>query len=201
MYFSSTFQTSSTSQKIRQLARTTGLPSSVCRSIIETSGADSDPENVLIAAREILLMLHRRKIEIVPVFVESEENLHADAASRLQSLPDWHLPRLLFERIKILWGSPSIDLFATKDSAQVARFFAWGRDAEAEAFDALAQLWNFDLAYAFPPPQIISRVLQKIEAASGTFILITPFWPAQKWFASIQLLKVVEVRKIPPLLQ
>ena len=78
------------------------------------------------------------------------------------------------------------------------RFFAWGRDSEAEAFDALAQLWDFDLAYAFPPPQIISRVLQKIEASSGTFILITPFWPAQKWFASIQLLKVVEVRKIPP---
>ena len=34
----------------------------------------------------------------MPVFVASEENLHADAASRLQSLPDWHLPRLLFDR-------------------------------------------------------------------------------------------------------
>ena len=36
------------------------------------------------------------------------------------------------------------------------------------------------------------------SAEDGTFILITPFWPAQKWFASILLLKVVEVRKIPP---
>ena len=153
---------------------------------------------LLIVAREILLELHRRRIEIVPVFVASEENLHADAASRLQSLPDWHLPRLIFDRIAILWGCPDIDLFATKESSQVQRFFAWGRDEEAEAFDALAQLWNFKLAYAFPPPQIIPRVLQKIEVSSGTFILVTPFWPAQKWFASIQLLRVVEVRRIPP---
>ena len=151
---------------------------------------------LLTVAREILL-LHRRNIEIVPVYVASEENLHADAASRLHSLPYWCLSRLLFDRIVTLWGSLEIDLFATKSSMKAARFFAWGSDAEAEAFDALAQLWDFNLAYAFPPPQILPRVIQKIRVSSGIFILITPFWPAQKWFAGIPTLKVMEVRKLP----
>ena len=152
---------------------------------------------LLEVARDIHLFLHERRMEIVPVFVASQENLHADAASRLQALPDWHLPRLLFDRLVDEWGSPQIDLFATKDSTHRQRFFAWGEDDEAEAFDALAQMWDFDLAYAFPPPQIIPRVLRKIEASTGAFLLITPYWPAQKWFASIPLLKVMEVRRLP----
>ena len=48
--------------------------------------------HLLEIARRILL--HRRQIEILPVYISSEENLQADAASRLQSIPDWRLPRV-----------------------------------------------------------------------------------------------------------
>ena len=135
--------------------------------------------HLLEIARRILLLLHRRRISILPVYISSEENLQADAASRLQSIPDWRLPRVLFSRLTSVWGEPEIDLFATKESAQVERFFAWNDEEDAEAIDALAREWNFTLAYAFPPPQLIPRV---VKVSTGQFILITPFWPAQKWF-------------------
>ena len=48
------------------------------------------------------------------------------------------------------WTSPDINLFAT--SALILRFFAGGDAPQAEALDALAQPWNYRLAYAFPPP-------------------------------------------------
>ena len=152
---------------------------------------------LMAVAREILLILHRRNIRILPVFVKSEVNLLADAASRFIDLPDWHLPSSIFNRISDRWSKPQIDLFATMESTHLPRFFAWGNDEGAEAFDALAQSWDFHLAYAFPPPPLLPRVIDKIAASTGSFILITPFWPAQKWFPVIQTLKVEEVRRLP----
>ena len=50
----------------------------------------------------------------------------ADAASRFSTLPDWHLPPATFRLIVSRWGLPEVDLFASAESAQVRRFYAWG---------------------------------------------------------------------------
>ena len=145
------------------------------------------------------ILLHRRQLRVRPVFLPSEENLLADAASRFQVLPDWHLHSNLFQQFVRRWGLPEIDLFATHLSAHLDRFFAWGQSQEAEGFDALAQEWNFLLAYAFPPPAIIPRTLMKISLSPGKFILITPFCRAQKWFPLLPNLNVVDLRRLPSL--
>ena len=85
-------------------------------------------------------------------------------------------------------------IFATV-SALTLRFFAWGDALEAEALDALAQPWNFWLAYAFPP--LLLWVVQKISVSSGIFLLVTPFWPAQKWFPAVLDLQVMDVHRLP----
>jgi hypothetical protein len=36
-----------------------------------------------------------------------------------------------------------------------------------------------------------------LERSRGTFLLITPYWDAQTWFASLQALHVVDVRRLP----
>jgi hypothetical protein len=38
-----------------------------------------------------------------------------------------------------------------------------------------------------------------LEAAvvQGTFLLVTPYWEAQTWFASLQALQVEDVRRLP----
>ena len=152
---------------------------------------------LLRIARKILLLLHREDIRILPIFVSSAENLLADAASRRLTPPDWHLPAEIFNIVVSHWQRPEVDLFASQASAHLPRFFAWGDATGAEAFDALAQPWNFRLAYAFPPPPLLLRVALKIEASSGEFILITPHWPSQKWFPTILGLRVVDVRRLP----
>ena len=152
---------------------------------------------LLQIATRILLFAHEHQVRILPVFIPSAENLLADAASRFQSLPDWHLRPDVFQRLVDLWGLPRIDLFASQASAQTQRFFAWGDAAGAMAFDALAQTWSFPMAYAFPPPAILPRTIQKIAASTGTFILLTPFWPSQKWFPLLLDLQVVDFRRLP----
>ena len=152
---------------------------------------------LLEIAREVLLLAHELRVVILPAYIASEENLHADAASRQTELPDWHLDRGVFDDLALLWGLPEIDLFASTESTQVRRFFAWGEAPEAMAYDALAHLWSFSLAFAFPPPPLLPRVLRKIEESTGLFILVTPFWPSRKWFPVLLGMRIQAVRRLP----
>ena len=122
--------------------------------VIRQGGTQSLP--LLRLATTILPFAHAQAIRILPVFVPSEENLLADAASRFRSLPDWRLREDVFRQIVERWGLPEVYLFATTASAHLPRFFAWGDAPAAEAYDALSQTWNFLLAYAFPPPALLS---------------------------------------------
>jgi hypothetical protein len=131
------------------------------------------------------------------VFIPSEENIQADAASKFLSIPDWHLSPRVFDQISSLKGLPLINLFASRHSAQTRRFFAWNAADRLEAIDALSQRWHFSLAYLFPPISLLKRVVRKLETSRGTFLLVTPFWDAQTWFASLQALAVEDVRRLP----
>ena len=153
--------------------------------------------DLLEEAERILLLLHRRQLRIMPAFIPSEENLQADAASRFQLLPDWHLDPLIFRMISSLWGPPQIDLFASLQSAQTTRFMSWRAADSPEAIDALSMRWDFELAYLFPPIPLLKRVVRKLELSRGVFLLVTPYWEAQTWFASLQALRVLEVRRLP----
>jgi hypothetical protein len=138
-----------------------------------------------------------RQLRILPAFIPSEENLQADAASRFQLVLDWHLDPRVFQRISSLWGPPQIDLFASRQSAQTTSFMSWRAADSPEAIDALSMRWNFDLAFLFPPIPLLKRVVRKLELSRGTFLLVTPYWDAQTWFASLQALLILEVRCLP----
>ena len=97
-------------------------------------------------AEKILLLAHQRHLRILPAFITSEENRQADAASRFQSLPDWHLSPDVFLQIVACKGLPQIDLFASRLSAQLSRFFSWDAADSPESLDALCQIWDFNLA-------------------------------------------------------
>jgi hypothetical protein len=132
-----------------------------------------------------------------PAFIPSEENIQADAASRFQSIPDWQLAPRVFHQISSLRGPPLINLFASRRSAQMRRFFAWNAADNPETIDALSQKWDFNLAYLFPPIPVLKRVIRKLESSRGTYLLVTPYWDAQTWFASLQALAVEDVRRLP----
>jgi soluble lytic murein transglycosylase-like protein len=80
--------------------------------------------------------------------------------------------------------------------AQTRRFFAWNAANRPEAINALSQKWDFSLAYLFRPIPL-KRVIRKLESSRGTYLLVTLFWVAQMWFASLQALAVEDVRRLP----
>jgi hypothetical protein len=136
-------------------------------------------------------------VRLLPVYIPTEENILADAASHFQEIPDWRLHPVIFKAITARWGLPVIDLFARDASKQTERFFSWNAFDNPEGIDALCQRWDFPLAYAFPPVALLKRVVKKLESSRGIFNLISPMWEAQTWLASLLTLKVLEVRRLP----
>jgi hypothetical protein len=153
--------------------------------------------DLLEEAEKILLLLHQHQFRILPAFIPSVENVQADAASRFQLVPDWHLDPSVFRRILSLWGPPQIDLFTSLQLAQTTRFMSWRAADSPEAIDVLSMRWNFALAYLFPPIHLLKRVVRKLELSRGVFLFVTPYWEAQTWFASLQALQVLDVRRFP----
>lgn len=80
------------------------------------------------------------------------------------------------------FGSPDIDLFATRVNTKCKDYVSWTRDPEAIAIDAFTLQWNKFFFYAFPPFILINRVLQKVKAEKAIGILVVPDWPAQPWY-------------------
>jgi hypothetical protein len=124
-------------------------------------------KRLLEEAERILLLFHQRQLRIMPAFIPSEENLQADAASRFQLVPDWHLDPRVFRQISSLWGPPQIDLFTSLQSMQTTRFMSWRAADSPEAIDALSMRWDFALAYLFPPIPLLKRVVRVVRSCQG----------------------------------
>jgi hypothetical protein len=150
-----------------------------------------------VEAEKALVMAHQMSVRILLVYIPTGENILEDAASCFQEIPDWHLHLFVSRAIAARWGLPMIDLFASYASEQTQRFYSWDASDNPEGVDALSQRWDFSLAYAFTPIALLKRVVKKLETSQGTFILVSPLWEAQTWLASLLMLKVLEVRRLP----
>lgn len=68
----------------------------------------------------------------------------------------------LFQLLADRFGLPMVDLFASQNKHQILRFFTRFPTLTAEAVDALHSPWPPRLLYAFPPLQLIPRVIRKM---------------------------------------
>uniref|UniRef100_A0A8D9B996 Protein P n=2 Tax=Cacopsylla melanoneura TaxID=428564 RepID=A0A8D9B996_9HEMI len=119
---------------------------------------------------------------LIARFIPGRYNTWADNLSRQKCLPDWHLLPGATSEIFRHWGVPEIDLFATVNSAVVPQYVALSaQDHQAQFVDAFSQTWNFALAWIFPPPPLLPRVLHHLNSARGLFILIAPCWENVFW--------------------
>ena len=98
---------------------------------------------------------------------------------------EWQLNDKIWKKICKVFGTPSIDLFASRVNAKLARYVSWGPDPKACAVDAFSLTWNEEFYYIFPPFSLVARTLQKLFVDGGRAILVVPQWSAQPWFARL----------------
>ena len=77
---------------------------------------------------------------------------------------------------------PTVDMFASRLNKKLDKYIAWQPDPDAWAIDA----FTFDrepiIGFYFAPFNMVSRVLEKMEADRATHVVVLPSWPTQTWF-------------------
>lgn len=119
--------------------------------------------------------------------IPGTHNVLADLYSRkFKDNIEWALSDEIFRHITKEWGTPTIDLFASRVNAKCSVYAAWQPDPEASFLDAFSLSWTFEFMYLFPPFCLISRVWSKIMKEGSHVILICPDWPGQPWYSAVQ---------------
>ena len=148
---------------------------------------------------EILDFCQEIDVQVIPRRIESEANLVADSVSRGKRIQDWSLSSEVADAVFRVYGTPTIDMMATRDSRKVEKFWGWRKDPWAEGIDSLSPLtcWKgLGLLYVFPPPPLLGRVLNKIRHSQvKRAIVIAPWWPSKTWFPSL-LNMSLQIRRI-----
>ena len=136
-------------------------------------------------ARDIWEWAISRNIWLSASHIPGRLNVEADRQSRLNhDNKEWKLRPDLFQDLVSLWGTPNIDLFASRLNYQVKPYVSWKRDPEAFAVDAFTIPWQSGF-YAFPPFSLLGRVLNKVQEEECEGIVIAPYWTTQPWFSKL----------------
>ena len=124
-----------------------------------------------------------RNITLKAEHLPGQQNFQADQESRtIRDHCDWKLKQQVFQQIQATQGPLEVDLFASRLTKQLPRFYSWRPDPEAEATDAFMQDWTTCQGFANPPWCLIHRCLTKVKKQAARIVLITPLWKTQSWF-------------------
>lgn len=135
-----------------------------------------------LIAKAIWQWCEERDIWIFASYVESSKNWADIESRRLSNQTEFELADFAFIRICNELFFPSVDLFASRNNAKVKKFVSWFPDPEAIAVDAFTLFWQKIDFYAFPPFNLVPRVLQKIITDKAKGVVVVPFWPSQAWY-------------------
>ena len=133
-------------------------------------------------SREMWEWCIERNIWLTADYVPSSQNI-ADVESRhFNDNVEWMLCKNIFNSITKMWGTPEIDMFASRLNKQISKFVSWKPDPDSQFVNAFSVSWTDMYFYAFPPFSVLGRCIQKIHRDKAECILIAPIWPTQSWY-------------------
>ncbi|KAH9640446.1 hypothetical protein HF086_018112 [Spodoptera exigua] len=124
-----------------------------------------------------------KSLYVFASYIRSSENFEADQESRrLHPDIEWQLADYAYHKIEATFGSPDIDLFASRLNNKCQRYVSWHRDPDAYAVNSFTISWSDFYFYAFPPFTMILKSLRKILLDRAEGIMVVPHWPTQPWY-------------------
>ncbi|KAK7099322.1 hypothetical protein V1264_018910 [Littorina saxatilis] len=152
----------------------------------------SRSQTLSVRTCQILRWCAQHQITLSAKFLPGRLNVLADALSRSSSVlhTEWTITHHALQRLWVQVEKPVVDLFATRFSRRLPVFVSPFPDPEAWKTNALEINWSDLTAYAFPPFQLLGRVLRKVEMERPSLILVAPMWTSQHWFPDLLRLTV-----------
>ena len=137
---------------------------------------------------DLLTWCQLRGIHLRAFYIPGSLNVLADRPSRPDQViaTEWSLAKNIVHQMFLSWGRPHIDLFATRGNYKLPTYVSPVMDPQAFATDALSVDWRGMSAYAFPPPALLHKVVEKLlHTPTCQLILVTPYWPRLLWFPHV----------------
>ncbi|OXA56621.1 Polyprotein P3 [Folsomia candida] len=149
-------------------------------------------------AKKLWRWAESHDITIAANYINTKDNYVADKLSRKQNdSSDFMLSTFYFDRICREFGVPEIDLLVSHGTTQCKRFYSYKPDPTSEGIDAFSFTW-VEHFYAFPPFNLVNRVINKIIEDKSEGIVVVPEWKSQPWFPLFNRLAVTPVLKLGP---
>jgi len=134
-------------------------------------------------AKKIWSWALMRNNHISSVHIPGMENQQADFLSRhFLDQTEWKLDPQIFRQFTRIRFPPQVDLFTSRLNHQLEKYVSWQPDPQAWRTNAFSISWKNLQAYAFPPFNLITLVLQKVYRDKCTLLLVTPLWMTQPWY-------------------
>ena len=109
---------------------------------INNLGGTVSPQLTTLA-KTLWMWALQRDITLTAQHIPGVSNIVADTESRtVRDRTDWKLSPEIFSQINQIFGPLEVDLFASRLTHQLPRYFSWRPDPLAEATDAFRQDWR-----------------------------------------------------------
>lgn len=149
-------------------------------------------------AHEVWLWCIQNNTWLTAEFIPGVLNVDADWESRhINDRTEWSLNEDMFQKITRKFGTPEVDLFASRLNAKLPRFVSWKPEPGAEYTNAFSFSWSNIYGYCFPPFSLIARVVRKIKLDMADVLAIVPLWPNQAWFTPLMTLLIAHPVLLP----
>jgi hypothetical protein len=154
---------------------------------------------MLLRTKQLYQWLDQHNIYLTATHIAGARNVIADQLSRPNQLihGEWTLHPQVFRTVCKQWGTPQIDLFATKWTNRLPLYISPLPDPAAIGVDALSLPWPTSFGYAFPPFIIIQKVLNKLKDEKCQILLIAPNWENSSWFPDLLEMLIAPPRPLP----
>ena len=135
--------------------------------------------------RKIWCWAEKRNIWLTASYIKGKDNQVADHYSRhFHDHLEWELNSKIYEHVCSQWGTPTVDLFASRHNYKCERYVSWHPEPEAWRVDAFSLTWDSEFYYAFPPFSLVARVARKLLHEKSHAVLIAPEWTGQPWLTA-----------------
>ena len=142
------------------------------------------------AALRLWKLVLRRKGWVRAFWTPREQNEQADMLSKSRmEIWDFGIKAEVAARMWKEWYIPQIDLFGSSRFHLAELYYSGFPDSQASRQDAFgAKRWP-EKAYAFPPPPLLRKTLDRIRGQKEEVIVVMPKWTEAAWWDTAMDLK------------